>query len=119
MNREGQLVIATQWEWPGQFQGGVVAIDTNEGKQLFDAKGQPLSKRYEDILLLQGGYAAVMQDGLEGLVDMQGKEIFAPHFETIVSAHVIDGRILARRDGRWQIVDVNGCVQAIQGDGKK
>ena len=54
-------------------------IITNEKTALL----QTLLKKYDEVGEFIGGIAIVMRDGLYGLVDDQGKEIYAPKCSNI------------------------------------
>ncbi|WP_081686992.1 WG repeat-containing protein [Chitinilyticum litopenaei] len=115
-------------QYPGtiRFLGhGLFAIaEDDESYRLFTADGKPISDEiYADIF--RGGadeYLVYQQNGRQGLLDLQGKPLTAPEFDSIASSNEhslasLGGLVLAEKSGKsWLINSKTGKSWAVDFD---
>lgn len=89
INTKGEAVIPTQYEQAGAFNGGLAAIQNDQGLWGFiDKKGKVVIKpQFEDAMAFNEGLAPVMvtRKGKErwGFIDKKGKFVIQPQYQSV------------------------------------
>ncbi|MGB3545440.1 MAG: WG repeat-containing protein, partial [Saprospiraceae bacterium] len=111
INRNGDYVIAANWEEAGDFFGGLAKVGRDGLYGLLDTTGKlVVPPVYEKLSATdRPGLFTVQANGRTGTIDGTGRVLLPPEFEALRPPGT-EGLIRYRQGGKWGFVDSLGKV---------
>jgi hypothetical protein len=108
VNREYQLIIATQYDHATEFRDGIAIVEQNGKWGLIDKTGKFIVEpKYDCINYFKEGFAAVEFNGKWGYIDKTGNCVIEPRFSAVFDFI-----------GELAYVKINGCYGIINKNGQ-
>jgi hypothetical protein len=107
IDRDGQLMVSTQYDEARPFSHGMAAIKLN-GRWGFVDKNEKIaaSPNYTEVLDFTGDATAGKRDGKWAFIDRSGKEILKPQYDNVYQTSL--GNYVVKSGTKSGLVDVNG-----------
>ena len=107
IDKNGDGVIATQYEKAYSFSGGVALVYDYGQYGYIDKKGDvAIPFQFKNAGTMSEGLAWVNKDGKYGYIDTSGR--LAIDYQYDEAGAFYDGLAVAKKDGKWGFIDKNG-----------
>lgn len=121
IDRNGNVVIATDYDTVLNFREGLAAVSKNGKWGFIDRTGKEvIAPQYDEVRDDDGygvdagtsgfyeGLAAVNKNGQWGFINKSGHEVIKPNYEWVNHFH--EGLAAVTNDGKWGYIDKSGKV---------
>lgn len=114
INTAGEEIIPLRYDNAHSFTSGRGWGQREGTWRLLDTDGTELrTVAYADVRPFTGEFASVQDSEKRvGFINRDGEEIIAPQYDWINGLR--DGIAVVQKDGKWQIITMQGCVIASQ-----
>lgn len=121
VDKKGKIIIEpeyTQIYIPNQSEDVFICLN-DESYTILNSKKSEIFKDFDDIsvimisensLEMEKNVLSYQEDGLYGLVDLSGKKLTNPIYESVASLKNKPGEILVKKDGFYGVLDSQGNV---------
>ncbi|MDO5089994.1 MAG: WG repeat-containing protein [Cardiobacteriaceae bacterium] len=107
VDRQGQEIIAPQFEAVWEFREGMAAVKKNGRWGFIDASGRMIiAAQYDNALSFGEGRAPVEKNGRWGFIDASGREVITPRYDKVWPFE--NGRAIVVNNGHHRQIDRNG-----------
>lgn len=122
INKEGKVIINAEYAnviIPNPQKAIFICINDNESTKIKNENSEDIFTQFENVeairlkniadsLMYEKSILVYEKEGKKGLINLEGKEITKPIYESIEALPYKEGELLVKKDGKYGVINIKG-----------